>query len=248
MESLKNLFWRSVFFPLFLVLIMGVVQLSAWLFDWDVAHFGVFPREWTQIWGILLYPFLHGSWGHYLSNALPLLVLGSGLFYYFGGLGYRILWELYLASGLWLWVFGRASYHIGASGLVYALAAFLITTALYSRYRPLWYYALFVVFWYGSMVWGLFPLLPEISWEGHLMGGLAGIVVGWYHRKQGPKPSSYAWENEVEEEDDGTWKEDQIRAMSEESEPTSAQPPTGISVHYHFVPKKENDEETKKPL
>jgi membrane associated rhomboid family serine protease len=106
-------------------------------------------------------------------------------------------------SGLWLWAAGREAYHIGASGLVYGFASFLFFSGIFRREKTTMVLSLLVVFLYGSLVWGIFPIHPEISWESHLMGSLAGIITAYYFRKEGPQVKKFEWEdeqNEIEEE------------------------------------------------
>ncbi|MDB2613446.1 rhomboid family intramembrane serine protease [bacterium] len=77
------------------------------------------------------------------------------------------LWS-WLMSGIWLWAIGRPSFHIGASGLVYALASFLFFSGFIRKHTRLMAISMFVVFLYGGMIWGVFPMQDHISWEGHL--------------------------------------------------------------------------------
>lgn len=136
---------------------------------------GILPRTLSGLSGILFTPFLHGSLGHLLSNSIPLLVLGGGLIYFYRSIAYKVLLWIWFIDGLGVWLLGRDAYHIGASGLVYGIAAFLIFSGLLRRNRNLLALSLAVVFVYGSLIWGMFPYIPDISWEAHLFGFLAGI-------------------------------------------------------------------------
>ena len=102
-------------------------------------------------------------------------------------------------SGIWLWAAGREAYHIGASGLVYGFASFLFFSGIFRKERSLMVLSLLVVFLYGSLVWGIFPIHPEISWESHLLGSLAGIITAFYFRKEGPQEKKFEWEDEGED-------------------------------------------------
>ncbi len=152
--------------------------------------------------GILLSPFLHGDWKHVLNNSIPLIVLGTSLRYFYKTIAKEVFLWSWLMSGVWLWALGRESYHIGASGIVYALASFLFFSGLIRKHTKLMAISFFVVFLYGSMVWGLFPIKEHISWEGHLSGALAGIILAWWFRKEGPPKQVYQYEidEELEEE------------------------------------------------
>lgn len=82
-----------------------------------------------------------------------------------------------IATGLLTWCFGRNSYHIGASGLVYCLFSFVFFKGIFSKKMQLVALSLVVIFYYGSMVWYLFPIEESISWEGHLSGFIVGLIL-----------------------------------------------------------------------
>jgi len=152
------------------------------------------------------------------------------------------LW-IWLISGLWLWIGGRNSafhpqYHIGASTLVYGLASFLFFSGVFRRHIPLMVVSALVVFLYGSLVWCLFPIQEGVSWEGHLFGAIAGILVAFNYRKEGPQRKVYVWENEEEEE------------TIDYTEPESPGHKNDIQIRYIYTPQSEpgenkNDEEKK---
>ena len=83
--------------------------------------------------------------------------------------------------------------------MVYALAFFLFFSGVFRREARSLVLALVVAFFYGSMVWGIFPGEPNVSWESHLFGAVAGIILAAYFRQQGPPKKTYSWENEPEE-------------------------------------------------
>lgn len=144
---------------------------------------GVQPRTLTGLKGILFSPFLHGSMKHIISNSLPLLVLTVALFYFYRGLAFPVLIFGWLLTGLLTWLIGRGgSVHIGASGIVYLLVSFLFFKGIWSKNARLISVALIVVFLYGSLIWGIFPNEPNISWEGHLSGFLSGIALAFYYK------------------------------------------------------------------
>jgi membrane associated rhomboid family serine protease len=107
----------------------------------------------------------------------------------------------YFIANIWIWFGARQAYHIGASGLVYSFASFLFVSGVIRKNIKLMAISLLVVFLYGSMVWGLLPLQPHISWESHLMGAIAGMILAIYYRESGPRRKIYSWEFEDEEED-----------------------------------------------
>ena len=150
--------------------------------------------------GILLMPFIHGSWDHLLANTVPFFILCTALFYFYQKISFRVLIGIWILSGIWVWFGGRPSWHIGASGIIYGLSSFIFVSGLVRRDNRLAALALIVTFLYGSLVWGVFPdFYPReknVSWEGHLGGAVAGIIMAIYYRKSGPKRKIYSWELE----------------------------------------------------
>ena len=184
-----------VFLPalILVVLIVGIKIFEEYLgVRW--AKYGVFPRSLEGVLGIITTPFIHGDWKHVFNNSVPLLVLGTSLRYFYKDISKEVFLWSWLMSGLWLWAIGRPSFHIGASGIVYALASFLFFSGLIRKHTRLIAVSFVVVFLYGSMIWGVFPIKEHISWEGHLSGGLAGIILAWWFRSEGPPKQKYQYE------------------------------------------------------
>jgi membrane associated rhomboid family serine protease len=202
----------SFFISLIFVAIMTAILSFEAVFSIDLGGYGVYPRTVSGLKGILFSPFLHGDFTHLFNNSIPLLVLGTLLFYFYRKISWEVATIIWLVSGLWLWIIGRPSYHIGASSFVYGLAAFLFFSGLIRRNASLLTISLLVVFLYGSLIWGIFPIEEHISWEGHLSGAIAGTVVAWFYRKHGAvvKPKEIILEEPddsdpywlVDEEDD----------------------------------------------
>ena len=191
-----------VFLPalLFVVLIVGIKIFEEYLgVRW--IKYGVFPRSLEGVLGIVTSPFIHGDWKHVFNNSVPLLVLGTSLRYFYKDISKEVFLWSWLMSGLWLWAIGRSSFHIGASGIVYALASFLFFSGLIRKHTRLMAVSFIVIFLYGSMIWGVFPIKEHISWEGHLSGGLAGVILAWWFRSEGPPKQKYQYEIDEELEE-----------------------------------------------
>lgn len=185
------------------VALMWIVLAFDHVYALDLARFGVYPRSFTGLRGVVLAPLLHGSVDHLLSNSVPLLVLGWLTVYFYPKASGRVLLVSWLATGLWVWAMGRESHHIGASGIVYALAGFVFFSGVFRRRIALMAVSLIVVFLYGSLWWGVLPIQEGVSWESHLFGGLVGTGMAWFYRKMPPAhvPPPRVYEEEEEEED-----------------------------------------------
>ena len=193
----KKRFYYALVIPFLIVLLMFLSFVLEKGMAWDFRTAGVFPRQIENLWGIFTIGFVHAGWGHLFNNAIALFVLASALYYFYVSLATRILIMSYLFCGIVLWFIGRESWHIGASGLVYALAFFLFVSGLLRKYAPLIAISLVVAFLYGSLVWGIFPSQEyRISWEGHLAGAMVGFILAIIYRKKGPQKPVKVWEED----------------------------------------------------
>jgi len=200
-ETEKKIFKYSLLIPVAIVAVFWLVKLIENLYHLDLSAFGILPLTVEGLPGIIFSPFIHGSYDHLLSNTFPFLILLFALLYFYRRLAYRIFFLIYILSGICVWLGGRASYHIGASGIVYGMASFLFFSGIFRKDANLLTISIIVVFLYGSMFWGIFPLKPEISWESHLWGSASGLMLAFYYRHQGPVRPASSWENEPEEDD-----------------------------------------------
>ena len=146
-----------------------------------IESFGLVPRRLFGLAGIVTMPFLHASLAHLLSNTAPLLVLLSLL------AGSKadsriIVAAIIVQNGALLWLMGRGgTSHIGASGLVFGLAVFLIVSGfLERRFVPLAISIVVMLMYGSSLISGIIPWQPGISWDGHLFGGIAGASTAWW--------------------------------------------------------------------
>ena len=232
----RKKFLGSLVIPLIIVTIMWVVKTIEWSFGIYLGRFGITPHTARGLIGIFTLPFLHGNWEHLLSNTIPIIVLGTALYYCYPSLANRVMLITYLGSGLLTWCIGDPSTtHIGASALVYGLNLFLITSGFIRGNRMLIVISLIMVFLYGSFIWGMIPSLAipqNISWEGHLSGALIGILLAIFLRKEGPQKEVYHWEEDDEEDDDSNGS-----ASDDSTDSTSEKP-------YWDVPTPSNDELT----
>jgi membrane associated rhomboid family serine protease len=193
----------SIIPPLLFVSVLWLIKIVEWTGDFSLSFLGVYPLKAEGLIGIVTAPLIHGDFSHLAANSLPLLILGSSLIFFYRDISLKVFLLIYLITGLWVWVFAREAYHIGASGVVYGLATFIFVSGIIRRNARLSALAMVIAFLYGSFVWGIFPeFFPErnISWESHLMGIIAGLILAIYFRKEGPQREKYSWEFEEEAE------------------------------------------------
>ncbi|MCX6283361.1 MAG: rhomboid family intramembrane serine protease [Bacteroidetes bacterium] len=198
-------------FPVLFVILLWLIRIADALWDMGMNEYGLIPLKAAGLIGIISAPLLHAGFSHLFANTIPLLVLGSLLFYFYRPLAWKIFFLIWLMTGLWVWVFARGNAaHIGASGIIYGLASFLFLSGIIRREQKLMIITLLVTFLYGSLLWGLFPqFFPKehISWDSHLMGLLSGVLLAIYYRKSGPQKKVYEWnDEEVEDGEDAYWK------------------------------------------
>jgi membrane associated rhomboid family serine protease len=172
---------QSLWSDLGLGLFIASLPLLAYILfistGFDQRALGVRPGELHYSWGIFTCPFAHANWSHILSNSGSLYLFFAILFSLYRKFAGRVTLMLWLLTGLFMFLFARSGdVHIGASGVVYALAAYLVIAGLLSGSRKRQNVAYLVIIYFGSMVWGLLPYDSHISWDGHLCGAVAGAI------------------------------------------------------------------------
>lgn len=196
-EVLRRRLFLSLVLPAIFILSLWVIRFVEYEFGISLHKLGVMPLSFKGLPGIFFSPFIHSDARHLLNNSLPLLILGSSLFYFYSDVAFRVILVSWIGTGLLVWLLGRESWHIGASGLIYSLASFLFVSGIIRRYLRLLALSMLVAYLYGSMVWGMFPFVDiHISWEAHMTGALCGIVLAYWFRKEGPQKPEPEWLNE----------------------------------------------------
>ncbi|MFO7573959.1 MAG: rhomboid family intramembrane serine protease [Bacteroidales bacterium] len=192
----------SMAIPAIFLILAWLVFAAGHLFGFSNRELGILPQTLRGLPGIFLSPFAHADLKHLVNNSLPILILGTGLFYFYGEIALKVFTINWILTGLFVWLAGRDAWHIGASGLVYGMASFLFFSGIIRRHFRLMALSLLVVFLYGSMVWGMFPFVPaNISWESHMLGAVSGVFLAVMYRHEGPQPPVYEWLDEDEDED-----------------------------------------------
>ncbi len=212
-EEENQLLYTSIFIPIVFVALMWLVKIFEALTHIDLATWGVYPLTLKGLRGILFSPLIHGDWNHLISNTVPFIILGFLMLFTYRKVAFKAFVFIYFASGFLLWLTGRPSYHIGASNLVYGFAFFLFFSGIFRKDIQSIALSLFVVFLYGGIVWGLLPIDWHISWEGHLMGGVAGAFIAFIYRKVDLPPKTDLGDDD--DDDDDFTEEDYLRVVYE---------------------------------
>lgn len=194
-------FWLAVKLSSAFILLLWIIHALQALTPLNLTGLGLRPRDVSGLSGLLFTPLLHGNFGHLVSNSMPLFIGGVALLFLYPNSALRVFPLLYIGTSALAWVFARPSIHIGASGLVYGILTYVFVAGILRRDVRSVGVSLMVWFLYGSMVWGVFPVAPRMSWELHLTGFVLGFVLAVVYRDwDRPPVKTYEWE--LEEEDD----------------------------------------------
>ncbi len=211
---------KQIYNAVFVPIIIGTFMVLSFVLErgmnWDFHTAGVYPRHIENIWGIFTIIFVHSGWSHLINNLISFEILGGLLYLFYKQIASKVLIISYIVSGILLWTIGRESWHIGASGLVYSIAFFLFFSGIIRKHIPLIAVSLVVAFVYGSMIWHIFPwqIQDPISWEGHLSGGMVGLVLSIWLRNEGPQKPIKEWE-ENEEDDLFDYGDDELNEIED---------------------------------
>lgn len=178
-NSIKTLL-SSVRFSSSFIIVIWVVHIYKYATENALIQFGVYPRELEGIIGIFTSPLVHGSWGHLISNSVPLFVTLTIIHFFYRRVALSSFLMVYLLTGASVWMFGRSVYHIGASGVVYGLISFIFWSGIFRRNIKSIVLALIVTILYAGYLEGIVPVKEGVSWESHLLGGIAGIFVAFF--------------------------------------------------------------------
>ena len=187
--ALNLAFWFAGL--LWLILIVDTVL------DLGLARYGLRPRHLDGLIGVLTAPLLHSGAEHLFSNTLPLVISLTTVLYLYPRSAMRVIPVIWLGSGILAWVIGRHSLHFGASGFVYGLLAFVFISGMLRLDMRSVAVSIMVWFLYGSMIWGVLPIRPNMSWELHLSGAILGVVMAIAYRRWDVTPvKRYSWEDD----------------------------------------------------
>lgn len=195
-----------------IIALLWCIKSAEILFSIQTISLGVKPLTAGGLIGIFTAPFIHGSLEHLFNNTLPLLILGSVLFYGYRKTWLRVLLFVWISSGVGVWILGRDAYHIGASGLTHGLFFYLFVVSIFRRDKSSIGIMMIAFLMYGGMTMSIFPREEAISFEYHFFGALAGLLAAIIWRNVDPKPieKKYDWEMEQEPIDEDNYWESEL--------------------------------------
>ncbi|NJK40836.1 MAG: rhomboid family intramembrane serine protease [Acaryochloridaceae cyanobacterium SU_2_1] len=165
----------------FVAVLWGLELVDTLLLRGWLNQFGILPRRWRGLRGVLLAPLLHRDLRHLTTNTVPLVVLGGLILWQSTSLFLLVTAGVWLLGGLGVWFLGgRNSNHIGASGLVFGYLGFLLAQGFFEQSGAAIALSLIAGLLYGSTLWGILPFQRGVSWQGHLFGCLVGGAISRY--------------------------------------------------------------------
>ncbi|WNO09139.1 rhomboid family intramembrane serine protease [Teredinibacter sp. KSP-S5-2] len=169
-------FWLRIKIIIGLVCVLVGVHIANVMLEGQLQYFGILPRHWGTWYHIFTSPFIHQSYGHLINNIIGLSIFSAICL--LRPVRYFVIASFFIivVAGVLVWLFGRPAIHIGASGWIFGLWSLSIMTAWFDRSFKNLCIAVFVVFLYGGMIYGILPTRPGVSYEAHLFGCVAGIL------------------------------------------------------------------------
>lgn len=210
----KKRLYISIFISCVFLMVMWLIRVIEWSLNEDFYYLGVYPLKLYGLIGIITSPLIHANFSHIAANSVSLFVTLVIILYLYKEVAWKVIAYIWLITEFWVWIFARDAWHVGASGIIYGYITFLFFSGIIRRNLRLMAVSMLMVFLYGSLVWGIFPdFFPgkNISWESHLLGAIAGLIIAVYFRNYGMQREKYSWDFE-EDEDDAVdeipWKEE----------------------------------------
>jgi membrane associated rhomboid family serine protease len=181
-DHMRAFFRRAAALVAFVALLWAV-QVVNWIIGYGLnPAFGLIPRHVSGLDGVIAMHLLHGSFAHLIANTPPLLVMGGLLVATTTRALLPVNAVVIGLGGSLVWLFGSSAIHIGASGLVFGWFSFLVVRGFVDRSPITLGAALVVGVLYGSILWGVLPGQPGVSWEAHLFGAIAGAAAAFLVR------------------------------------------------------------------
>jgi len=163
------------------VAVLYVIELVDTLAGHRLDDGGVRPRQVDGLDGIVFAPLLHAGWSHLFGNTVPLLVFGFLILLAGIARWLSVTAIVWVVGGAGTWLTAQPqSLHLGASVLAFGWLVYLLVRGVFSRQASQVALGVILLFLYGSVLWGVLPGQPGISWQGHLFGALGGLVAAWW--------------------------------------------------------------------
>ena len=175
---------ESTVVPFRFSLLLVLVFFIQVLFQTDLGFLGILPNVYSGLIGVAFAPLIHGSHMHLYANLFPVIILGSSLYFFYDRVADQVFFYCYFMTNCIVWLFGRPYYHIGASGLVYGIAMFLIALGFFRGSLKSIMISVVVIIFYGGIIYGILPTDKKISWESHLAGAVVGMMMAFFSSKK----------------------------------------------------------------
>jgi membrane associated rhomboid family serine protease len=172
---------HNMLFSLKLIALLLVITIINKLLGYRLNFLGIHPRKLYGLPGILFAPFLHADFNHLFFNSVPLFVLSSLVLLNGYVFFLQVTAVITLISGLVIWLVGRKAIYIGASNLIMGYFGFLVANAYYQKSAVALILGVLCIYYFGGLFLAIFPKEKGVSWEGHLIGFLSGILFAYFY-------------------------------------------------------------------
>jgi len=232
----KSFNFEIFLYPSLLILTLWVVYWGEFYAPIDIVSLGIMPRTLEGLSGVFFSPLIHSTNDiyHLINNSIPVFVLSVALLFYYRKVAFQVFFLSWFLSGILTWIIAKneGSFHIGISSVIYSLVCFLFLSGILKRQKHLQAVSLLIVFLYGSLVWGIFPMEEKISWQGHLGGSITGIVLAAYYYDGPTQPNKNSEKTELKTEDKT---QEQLNVLSKQYRNNSSS-----GIHYNYIITKED--------
>jgi membrane associated rhomboid family serine protease len=197
-----QVFKSQFFIPSIYLILLILVFWAEQIFPNIETILSILPRNFAYLGGIISTVFIHKNLEHLSGNSLTLLICLYGIFYFYKEIALKVTLYSHILTGFLVWLFATRGYHIGASGLVYALVFFVLVSGFIRNNKRLLIFAFAVLVMQSGLIWGIFPFKEGVSWESHLFGAMTGILLAIIYRKEGPQSDKIDnWAEELPEDE-----------------------------------------------
>jgi membrane associated rhomboid family serine protease len=159
--------------------VLYLIELLNAVLGGTLTQFGIMPRTFSGLDGILFAPLIHVNWGHLIANTLGLLLFGFLAMAVGLGRWLGVTALIWLVSGFGVWLVGGGAYTVGASGVLFGWLTFLLVRGVFNRSLAQILVSVVLFLYWGTTLLGVLPGNPGVSWQGHLFGAIGGVIAAW---------------------------------------------------------------------